>query len=898
MSPETQSRDIPTFERLWIIDPDLTQTILAILREKNAPIPDQEMEMLENETLWGLGQDIILGRSLAKGYARLIGEVPPRRLEIYQNAVRSACRKGLNLGWLMAVHWVPVLKFGDEDLIHRFSNVIRVMGRQGEYPLKKPLEMLTDFLEKGRLNIGRAFLGLLFETFSQDLSYKETLHLSRFLTERVNALKPSCQIWQIPQIQRVAQADARLAEPFVSALEKELNLLSQTGLHIFVTRGLESFQRDERLGRKFLSLESRLGMDAWQSLLVTVPLSHVRGRLNPYLKARTGLGVVVRPVSDVPAIFWNGEEETPLVSSDGKYIYLADEISIFEHKEENLNLYRCLTKLESAYYEFGTFDFDLERAASQFGFPMPENRDPGLSDMEIFFRMFPLPSLAADVFTLFEQGRIRAALTRHYPGMVRETLPLIRAEAAACKGADHRIWPLFLKIALGDDPSLSAPFDLISNQFDKTIDAQSPVEACAGLVFRTYDILLKLCGNKDGGWRPIHFPFGRRIRPDLFHAAFERFEQISRQIHRWAAGKGLRIYAADVRNYLIQNRGNLLAEDIRAMIIRPENTGQGPMDFSDLDLSEILCPISDNDLPDSSPYPAFWYREWDIGLGDYLHDHARVLDRTVSAVSGDFYEKTLQTHYGLASSVRRAFEMIRPEGMAILRQWVEGDEFDYRALLDFFLDKKAGIMPSDRLYIKRIKQHREVAVLLLVDLSRSTANRVFGSQERVLDVEKTAIVLFCEALQAVGDDFAIAGFSGTGRLSVDYFRIKDFDEPVSDAVKNRINSMAPQRSTRMGAALRHASAQIEKAAARARILILLSDGFPNDTGYKREYAITDTRKAIAEARSKNIHCRAITVNIRGDDRLDDLYGAFHHNVISDVRELPEKLLRIYSSLTR
>jgi nitric oxide reductase activation protein len=150
----------------------------------------------------------------------------------------------------------------------------------------------------------------------------------------------------------------------------------------------------------------------------------------------------------------------------------------------------------------------------------------------------------------------------------------------------------------------------------------------------------------------------------------------------------------------------------------------------------------------------------------------------------------------------------------------------------------------------------------------------------------------------VGDTFAIAGFSGTGRLGVDYFRIKDFDENMDDDIRQRINGMAPQRSTRMGAAIRHATCQLEKVSARVRLLIIMGDGFPNDVDYKQDYAIEDTRKAIFEAHSKNIYAHAITVYFAGDSKLDDLYGDVHHNVISDVRELPDKLLRIYSGLTR
>jgi len=172
----------------------------------------------------------------------------------------------------------------------------------------------------------------------------------------------------------------------------------------------------------------------------------------------------------------------------------------------------------------------------------------------------------------------------------------------------------------------------------------------------------------------------------------------------------------------------------------------------------------------------------------------------------------------LVKQIRHAFELLKPEGITLLRQWIEGDEFDYRALLDFAIDKKAGVTPSERLYIKRLKQQRDVAVLLLTDLSRSTANLVPGTQSSVLDIEKEAIVLFCEALVVVGDAFAVAGFSGTGRLGADYFRIKDFDEEMSDAVKARINAMSPQRSTRMGAAIRHAAFRLEKVPAKVNLI--------------------------------------------------------------------------------
>ncbi|MEZ4524941.1 MAG: VWA domain-containing protein [Desulfobacterales bacterium] len=542
-----------------------------------------------------------------------------------------------------------------------------------------------------------------------------------------------------------------------------------------------------------------------------------------------------------------------------------------------------------------------------------------LSDMERFFHLFPIPRLAGDLFHIFEQGRIRILLKKFYPGICRHGFPLLQKEARQMEQSALSENPLFFLyrcIALGESaenirgPDAMLP---IVRCFADSVNSDAKTEACAGLTWRFYphaaERMAVLIKEKlhEKNCPELQIPFGRKLRPDMVHAAFRETADKARQIKVRLEEKGLKAYGSDIQKKLLEKQGSLSREDIAEIVLmrqKEENSEavSCPAVVSDLqlpDLSEIIGSMGTDGHEDaSSPHPVFRYREWDSRTGDYLPDHVRVAERFMTEIPSDFYPRILHSRYGLVRAMRRAFELLKPEALSILRQWTEGDEFDYRALLDFAIDRKAGLMPSDRLYIKRIKQQRNVAVLLLTDLSRSTANRVFGSQATVMDMEKEAIVLFCEALEVAGDDFAIAGFSGTGRLSVDYFRIKDFGEPVNDKVKNRINGMSPLRSTRMGAAIRHATRQLEQVPAKVRILIVLSDGFPNDTDYKREYAIADTRRAVSEARAKNIHARAITVNIVGDEQLDELYGSFHHNVISDVRELPDKLLRIYSSLTR
>jgi len=137
-------------------------------------------------------------------------------------------------------------------------------------------------------------------------------------------------------------------------------------------------------------------------------------------------------------------------------------------------------------------------------------------------------------------------------------------------------------------------------------------------------------------------------------------------------------------------------------------------------------------------------------------------EKTAPAEAGDFYPEVLRTHLHLVRRSRQTFERLRPEGLKRLRRWRDGDEFDYRQLIDAWVDRRSGEVPSDRLFVKRVRDRREVAVLLLVDVSRSTANRVPGSESSVLDIEKEAVVILCEALSVLGDDLPRPAFPAAG----------------------------------------------------------------------------------------------------------------------------------------
>lgn len=920
--------------QLAIASPELAETFIAALEERSDPIAAELTALMVEETLWALSQEISFGHSVGMGYVDLLGEENKEKIIQYKELVRKFGNRGPALGKIMATHIVPVLKLDNKKLLKCFIDVVNIMLNKGTYTLSSPLQRLSVLSEDKDLAAVFAYLDLLGEAFSKNLSYVQCQNFAHVLPRAVASFSSPKRTWQIEMLTVVIRADFRLADPFLDGLQKGLSLLSKHALNRFVSIGLDKLKQNRQLASKFLSLESKLGCDTFADMQVTVPISQVQHQMNRYLRARTGMTISVRPMSSLPKVYVEEQGATSLVCSDGNFIYLPSEIDFFFNKAENIALYKCLVKLEAGHHEFNTFEFDWERVVERcqgnaqlkdepFEFDLIQDQED-LSDLEHFFSSFPLKILASDLFTTFEHGRIRLMLAQQYPGLMKQVIPMLRWEIDRMveqDGPRGSIFHLYLLIAIGSlnqhhvdiTRNIRQHMAPLVNQFEKKMNEDGSVESCAELVAEIYPSITEMLKQSEAvknltkDYIPLKTPFGRKIRPDLFFSTYEKYENLAKKLKTNIEEMGFKIYKSDIKRRLVKNNGFLSHQDIKDMIFLSQKNNASDskdrqnisIDLPWLDLSKLFgkSGIPRIDAQHFSGTIA-WYQEWNDNLQDYLQDYVRVLDQTIAGHSGAFYDLTLQRYRGLIKKVRYAFELLKPEGLIRLRQWIEGDEFDYRAMLDFVVDKKAGKIPSERLYIKHIKQLRDVSVLLLVDLSRSTANPVLGSQSTVMDVEKEAIVLFCEALEVVGDVFAIAGFSGTGRLGVDYFRVKDFGEKMGDTIKQRINALSPRRSTRMGAAIRHATRQLEALSSKIRLLIVLSDGFPNDIDYKQNYAVEDTRKAISEARSKNIYTHAITINIAGDPRLDDLYGNVHHNIISDVRELPDKLLRIYSGLTR
>lgn len=293
----------------------------------------------------------------------------------------------------------------------------------------------------------------------------------------------------------------------------------------------------------------------------------------------------------------------------------------------------------------------------------------------------------------------------------------------------------------------------------------------------------------------------------------------------------------------------------------------------------------------------FTYDEWDHEVGDFRTRWCTVRCRELPPGDPAFVRTTLDRYRGEVLLIRRQFERLRPDRFRRFFRQEHGDELDLDALTEALADRQAGAPMSDKVFIRRDKKQRDVAVLFLLDMSDSTDQPVEGAR-RVIDVEKEGLVLLSEAISQLDDRFAIMGFSSHGRKRVDLYVIKDFPEAFDDAVTARIGGIRPLEYTRLGAALRHAAEHLMRQPSMAKLLVLLSDGRPYDMGYgDMRYAMEDTKMALAEARRRGVNAFCITVDPTGQDYLEDLFGTNRYTVIQNVEHLPTKLPRIYRNLT-
>lgn len=290
------------------------------------------------------------------------------------------------------------------------------------------------------------------------------------------------------------------------------------------------------------------------------------------------------------------------------------------------------------------------------------------------------------------------------------------------------------------------------------------------------------------------------------------------------------------------------------------------------------------------------YREWDCNASEYRDLGAVV--RQYPPIDGDsaWSDRVLGEHPALVRGVRREFERLRARRVRMLRQR-DGDELDLAACVRAVTDATARDSSDDRLYMAVRSARRAIAITVLVDVSGST-NDTIGDGRRAIDVEKTTLLLASEAFDALGDAYSILTFSSGGAADVRVSSLKGFAEPNGDAIRRRIAGIEAGGNTRLGAAVRHATATLTAQPAGHRLLLILSDGKPNDVDrYFTTYAIEDSRQAVLEARAAGVYPFCLTIDANDPEPyLARVFGLAGHTILRRPEQLPLALLELVRQL--
>ena len=299
------------------------------------------------------------------------------------------------------------------------------------------------------------------------------------------------------------------------------------------------------------------------------------------------------------------------------------------------------------------------------------------------------------------------------------------------------------------------------------------------------------------------------------------------------------------------------------------------------------------------PPEPFHYAEWDYQMQLDRPDWCTVLEKRAKPGEVEVINDIVVKHKPIIGRLKHLIEAMQPQGVQRIRKQEDGDEIDLNAAVRAMIEMRMGEQPDPRIMMRNVRKVRDLSVMLLIDLSESTNDPVMGSENTILELAREATVLLADALDKIGDPFAIHGFDSNGRHDIEYFRYKDFGAPYNDHAKARLAGMSGQLSTRMGAAMRHAGSILKRQPSNKKLLLVITDGEPADNDVRDpQYLRFDAKKAVEELTRNGISTYCLSLDPRADQYVSRIFGARNYMVVDHVQRLPEKLPMLYMGLTR
>ena len=753
--------------------------------------------------------------------------------------------------------------------------------------------------------------------------------------ENINGLPAELQKLVLSHVPAIWSVSHSLCYSFLSSAASALGCLPADRITQWVNDFLDIYEKDGlRAAQHFMDdvesnflcrIRGEAGLD----------FNEAARRLAPYAQSVIGRKITLAA--------------GPQIFTDTEFIYLPNKLTLCSSDEENFHLYKLIITFQLGFLLQGTYEFNLpanhgliQKLVATYGaVPAPER-----IDLEQFFSLFPEPLLAADIFTAAEGQRVSQYLAAAFQGLWRDTA-LIRSALADARTTPDE-YPLPSKVLeMLANLIITGKTETEASSSRHTLYARilaefsRPAGTAADSAAKTAAIYAMLNQVNETYIPVAPVYYAGRLNPAEARKGMHRRRALAKEefvkiLASVMLPRRQKTAGPDERKNSSHSATPALSgEDGTGLLLFPAKkqdssdsvrekmetvrflTLEGPV----AELPEPLRRLAEEIIADLGHIPDDYiaaaqgmagqavpslqaagspageslaapltYDEWDFRRNGFRKDWCRLIEKQLLPIKGTFVDTTLDKYHGLLRQLKKQFEMLRSRERFLKRQR-DGDDIDLDALIESISDTRAGKPASERLFIRLQRDERDIAVLFLVDMSSSTE----GWINQAL---KEALILMGEALQVLGDRFAIYGFSGMRRLRSDFYRVKDFAEPYNEEIKGRIAAIGPQEYTRMGPPLRHGIKLLQNMEAKVRLLVTLSDGKPEDyDDYKGEYAIEDTRHALIEAKAAGIHPFCITIDKQAHDYIGHMYGEVNYIFVDEVRKLPVRLPEIYRVLT-
>jgi nitric oxide reductase NorD protein len=678
----------------------------------------------------------------------------------------------------------------------------------------------------------------------------------------------------------------------------------------------------------------------------SLELLDIERRIALFAQAITGAAYEVRATETFTGDDIVVRQDRAMLSS--KALYLPAAITTSDDRQTNRRTYRLLSLHQLGYREFGTFEFRLPIAAERcatladrIGVVEPVRE----SDFDAFFARFEVPVLAQALFRVIEAHRIDQRMLAAYPGVhgdhqreaaaeLRRRIPLVSIDALS--GALEAIVRFTLGVAKDDLEAIDltgcvAPvLELAATvrSIDADVYAAAEAVACIYALLHVRGLIPPAAAATEvaqvmAEQRPAFHgqpPTEWLQREDRLEDWRDDIDGLDAKIATSAIDAEAGSSDASAQRPPDVEVRQLTEE--RDMLVRR----------TEMERNSIRIALGHDDKPASH---SFLYDEWDCHAQCYLRGWCRLFERRTEPGDAAAAIELLKRIAPHEQRVRRQFQQLPLQAYQRTKRVLDGEELDWDQILDHHTDLRRGASPDERVYQRRDRATRDVAAAFLIDLSASTDDPVVRPEpplrlgadgkpladddddpfwqpvrvdrneppsRRIIDVLRDSIALMARALDSHGDAYGVFGFSGYGRDCVEFYVAKEFGEAFRGASLRALVGMRPRRSTRMGPAIRHATAKLARTGSAMKVLLMLSDGFPQDCDYgpdrsDHEYGVADTARALEESARAGVQTFCLTVDRSGHDYLKRMCPDDRYMVIEDIEALPDALTKVYQKLT-